>query len=171
MGRKDAHTMITPEPYDDSDRQSALLVAHADEVAGNGVALIDAEQAKALPTSFGVFKPVGHVMIGLPTQAQLNALVAALGDAAWPMTSMRQFSPRESAAELQAMIDNAGVLANFGYEIKLLSRYRSLTEEGYRWLLVQADDTERAAAVAEIARSCGATLAVHYRTFTEEELI
>lgn len=163
--------MITPVPDHESDRRSARSIAQADEAAGSGAALIDAEQADALPTSFGVFKPVGHVMIGLPSQVQLNALVAALRDVAWPITAMRQFSPLESADELQTMIEKAGILASFGYEITLLPRYLSLTREGYRWLLVKADDTERAKAAAKVALDCGATLAIYYRTLTVEELI
>ena len=74
-------------------------------------------------------------------------------------------------AELRAMVDNAGPLAGFGSEITLLKRYLALTEEGYRWLLVQADDSERAAAAAALARASGATMAVYYRTLTVEELI
>jgi hypothetical protein len=137
----------------------------------DGAALINAAEADALPTSFGVFKPVGHVMMGLPTQAQVDALVAALHGAGWPDAAVRQFSPRESAAELQAMVDNAGALAGFGYEITLLRRYQTLTAAGYRWLLVRAEDTDRAAAAAAIAQTCGATLAVHYRALTVEDLI
>jgi hypothetical protein len=94
-----------------------------------------------------------------------------LHDAGWASPAVREFSPRESVAELRAMVDNAGALAGFGHEITLLRRYLTLTESGYRWLLVQADDGERAAAAAEVARSCGATLAVYYRMLTVEELI
>lgn len=163
--------MTTSDPDHDADSRSALSIAQADEDGANGAALIDVAAADALPTSFGVFKPVGHVMMGLPTQAQLNALVAALGEAGWPTSALRQFSPVDSATELQAMVDKAGVLAGFGYELTLLRRYQSLTEKGYRWLLVQADDTARASAAAAVARDCGATQALYYRTLTVEELI
>ncbi len=155
----------------DVDIRLASSALHAEEASTGGGALIDADDANDLPTSFGVFKPVGHVMMGLPTQAHVDALVAALQAAGWPGASVRQFSPRESVAELQAMVDKAGPLAGFGYEIVLLRRYLSLTQEGYRWLLVQAGDTETATAAAEAARACGATLAVYYRTLTVEELI
>jgi hypothetical protein len=37
-----------------------------------------------VPTSFGVFKPVGWLMIGLPTGAGADALAAALQSAGWP---------------------------------------------------------------------------------------
>ena len=157
--------------HDDADIRSARSASHAEDEAAGGAALIDAADADGLPTSFGVFKPVGHVMIGLPTQAQVDALVAALHDAGWLGSAVRQFSPRENVAELRAMVDNAGPLAGFGYEITLLKRYLALTEEGYQWLLVQADDSERAAAAAALARASGATLAVYYRTLTAEELL
>jgi hypothetical protein len=39
-------------------------------------------------------------MMGLTTQAQLNALVDALCAASWPIAALRQFSPVESAAVL-----------------------------------------------------------------------
>lgn len=163
--------MSTPAPDPDSGSPSTLAVAQADEMAANPATLIDATQADDLPTSFGVFKPVGHVMMGLPSQAQLTALVTALGDAGWPGSAVRQFSPLESAAELQAMVDKAGALAGFGYEITLLRRYVSLTAEGYRWLLVKVDDTEHAAAAAQVAKDCGATLGVYYRTLLVEDMI
>lgn len=138
---------------------------------GPGATLIHAFEAKSLPTSFGVFKPIGHVMIGLSTQTQTDALVIALQIAGWSLGAVRQFSPLESIAELRAMVDNAGLLAGLGYEITLLRRYLALAEQGTLWLLVKADNNERAASIAQAARSCGATLAVYYRTLTVEELI
>jgi hypothetical protein len=155
--------MTNPAPNTDSALRPASSAATAE--------LIHSAEADTLPTSFGVFKPVGHVMMGLPTQTQLDALVSALHDAGWPAPGVRQFSPRESVAELRAMVDNAGPLAGFGYEITLLKRYLALTEEGYRWLLVQTEDSESATAAAALARASGATIAVHYRTLTVEELI
>jgi hypothetical protein len=139
--------------------------------AAGSTELIHTAEADGLPTSFGVFKPVGYVMIGVPTQAQLNELVSALHGAGWPASSVRQFSPQESVAELQAMVDKAGPLSGFGYEITLLRRYLTLAAEGYRWLLVRAKDSQIAAAAAEVARARGATLAVYYRTLTVEDLI
>jgi hypothetical protein len=163
--------MAAPTLHLDADRPPAQPAAPATEETAAGTGLIHAAEADTLPTSFGVFKPVGYVMTGLPTQAQIDALVSALHGAGWPASGVRQFAPRESVAELRAMVDNAGPLAGFGYEITLLKRYLALTEAGYRWLLVQATDSERAAAAAALARTAGATLAVYYRTLTVEELI
>ncbi len=163
--------MATSAPQHDAGIRPARTAAPTHTEGLSTATLIDATDADALPTSFGVFKPVGHVMMGLPTQAQADALVVALRGAGWPDPGVRQFSPRESVAELRAMVDNAGTLAGFGYEITLLRRYLALAEAGYRWLLVHADNDDRAAAAAEVARACGATLAVYYRTLTVEELL
>jgi hypothetical protein len=163
--------MTAPAPQHEPDARSAASATLAPGDAAASGPLIDAADAEALPASFGVFKPVGHVMMGLPTQAQVDALVAALHGAGWPGANVRQFSPRESVSELRAMVDKAGPMAGFGYEIALLRRYLSLTLEGYRWLLVKADNSEAATAAAKLARDCGATLAVHYRTLMVEELI
>ncbi len=129
---------------------------------------IDADN---VPTSFGVFKPVGHLMVGVPTQAQVDSLEVALQPAGWPTAALQRFIPRESVAELAAMVDNAGAMAGFGYEITLLRRYLALAEQGYRWLLIKVDDSEHAAVATEIAREHGAVLAVYYRRFTVEDLI
>ena len=167
----DIHTMTISELHHVSNTPAAVPLSPADGNGAGGAMLINAAEADALPTSFGVFKPVGHVMTGLPTPAQVAALVAALHSAGWPGSALRQFSPRESVAELREMIENAGALAGFGYEITLLRRYMTLAEAGYQWLLVKVEDSDRAAAAARLARDCGATLAVYYRTLTVEELI
>lgn len=131
----------------------------------------DTLAADAVPTSFGVFKPVGWLMVGFPMQAQADVLVGALQGAGWSSAEVLHFKPRESVSELRAMVDNAGSMAGFGYEITLLRRYLALAEEGYCWLLVKAGDADKAAAATAVARECGARLAVHYRTLTVEELI
>ena len=136
-----------------------------------GTDAIDTIDANSVPTSFGVFKPVGHLMVGVPAQAQADSLESALQAAGWPPAAMHHFVPRESVAELAAMVDNAGAMAGFGYEITLLRRYLSLAEQGYCWLLVKVSDSEHAASAAATARTHGAVLAVHYRRFTVEDLL
>lgn len=131
----------------------------------------DSAAIERVPTSFGVFKPVGWLMVGLPTPADAEALARALQGAGWAEAQVLHFTPSETLPELEAMADNAGALAGFGYEITLLRRYVALTREGFRWLLVKVDGTDAAAAAAHLAGASGATLAVHYRLLAVEELI
>lgn len=131
----------------------------------------DIASSESVPTSFGEFQPVGHVMVGLPTQGNVDALIDALHEAGWPPESLLRFTPRQSVEELQALVEGAGPLAGFGYEITLLRRYLELARNGYRWLLVKVDGTDEAAAAVQHARACHATLAVHYRRLVVEELL
>jgi hypothetical protein len=124
-----------------------------------------------LPTSFGSFNPVGHVMLGLPDPGQLAALTAALRSAGWPADALVKFPPGEAIARFDAMTENASDAAGFGYEITLQLRYLKLARQGYGWLLVKVDDGEGALRATGIARAHGATQAVHYRMLVVEELI
>jgi hypothetical protein len=129
--------MTTPTHENESALRPASSATTADEGAAGSTELIHAAEADALPTSFGMFKPVGYVMMGLPTQAQIDVLVSALHSAGWPAPGVRQFAPRESVAELRAMVDNASPLAGFGYEITLLKpkgRVHNLVVEARRRL-------------------------------------
>ena len=127
--------------------------------------------SQTAPTSFGVFKPVGSVMVGLPDQAQADALEAALQRLGWANDEIAHFVPTDTIEELEQMVENAGPLAGFGYELTLLRRYLALSQKGTKWLLVQVKDNDHAGMVADSARASGAILAVHYKTLTVEELL
>ncbi|MFZ2990643.1 hypothetical protein [Ideonella sp.] len=133
-------------------------------------AVSDTVAPASMTTSFGGFKPVSHVMVGLPAPAQLDALALALNGAGWRSEAVLRFVPKESVAALQILVDNTGAMAGFGYEITLLRRYLALSEQGTQWLLVKVDDLENAQALADLARAQGASLAVYYRMLTVEEL-
>jgi hypothetical protein len=77
---------------------------------------------EAFPTSFGAFNPVGHVMVGLPLDHDLQALTRALHEAGWAADALLQFAPGDAVGELQLRLDQAGPLSGFGYEIVLLRR-------------------------------------------------
>lgn len=123
------------------------------------------------PTSFGSFKPTGHVMVGLPDADQRDALATALVAAGWAADRVQVFNARETADQMQALIDNASPLAGFGSEIGMMRRYLEETRRGTRWLLVRAEQEEELQRLARIARNHGARLAVSYRTLVVEELI
>ncbi|MFT3818261.1 MAG: hypothetical protein QM750_11615 [Rubrivivax sp.] len=124
-----------------------------------------------LPTSFGALKPVGHVLIALRTVQQQSILEVALLEEGWAPEQLAEFKPRDSVQELTGLVDNAGGMAGFGYEITLMRRYLELARNGHRWLLVRVDDDTKAQRVGELARLYGASAAVHYRTLTIEELV
>jgi hypothetical protein len=129
------------------------------------------EPAAARATSFGTFKPVGHVMLGLPNRQALSALKAELAAPGGAGCPADELTPLESIEEMQALIDNASPLAGFGYEMTLMRRYLSLAQQGYSWLVVKTNSDDEARLVADRAKAHGATLAVRYGSLMVEDLI
>lgn len=124
-----------------------------------------------IPTSFGSFKPTGHVMVGLPDRDSQQSLRAALLAAGWLPEHLVDFTPRETVEEMSALIDNASPLAGFGSEITMMRRYVEEARRGTRWLLVKAEGNDTLQRLGDMARQHGARLAVAYGLLVVEELV
>lgn len=131
----------------------------------------DTAHLETLPTSFGALKPVGHVLLALPSLAQRAVVQTGLQLDGWSDDDVIEFEPRESVAELEQLIEHSSGAAGFGYELTLMRRYLDLARSGHVWLLVKVDDDNAAQRVAQISHLYGAGSAVHYRTFTVEDLL
>lgn len=121
--------------------------------------------------SFGVFKPVGHVVISFPTAAQADAAVAALTALQLPADAVRRYSDSEMLAQIQHDRQNASPLAAIGQELNLVKAHEDLARLGYHWLVVRVKNDDQAAQLAAAVRPCGAEGAQHYGHFIIEELI
>lgn len=119
--------------------------------------------------SFGVFKPVGHVVVSFPSAEQAEAARRALerthGD------QLRQLSDRQMLARIRADLERASPLAAIGQELNLVKAQQELAELGYHWLVVRAEDRDDAQAIADEAREHGAERAQFYGHLIVEELI
>jgi hypothetical protein len=123
-----------------------------------------------LPTSFGTFKPVGYLMLGVPQGHAVEAVAAALRQQGLADDALVPFTPAESEAEMTDLLGHASPISGFGYEIKLMARYVELSHRGHQWLLVRCPAEDAARRLAEVARGAGADVAVHYRRLVVEEI-
>jgi hypothetical protein len=123
------------------------------------------------PLSFGCFKPVGHVVVALPGDAQAEAAVAALLADGFDAEDILQYSAAEEGAELDALLGRASSVGGFGYELPLMRLYRDLARDGCAWLVVYAPDDAHAARVALIAGQHGARVAERYHRLVVEDLL
>ena len=121
--------------------------------------------------SFGVFKPVGHVVISLPDAAAVDRTETALATLGLPPGAVRRYSDREMLRQIDDDIANASPIAAVGQEMNLVLAHRALAERGYHGLVVHANSDEQARAIADAARAHGAERAQHYGHFIIEELI
>ena len=123
------------------------------------------------PRSFGVFKPVGHVVISFPAADQAQRAGQALAELGVPDDAVRHYSDREMLSQIDADIAHASPIAAVGQEMNLVLAHRALAAKGYHWLVVQVGSDEQASRVARAAQACGAERAQHYGHFIIEELI
>lgn len=123
------------------------------------------------PRSFGVFKPVGHVVISFPDAVQADRAALGLAALGLPPGAVRHYSDRQMLRQIDEDIAQASPLASVGQEMNLVLAHRVLAVKGYHWLLVHAASDEQAAQIAAVARDAGAERAQHYGHFIIEELI
>lgn len=121
--------------------------------------------------SFGVFKPVGHVVISLPDAAAADQAEQAITQLGVASLAIRRYSDREMLHQIDEDIARASPLAAVGQEMNLILAHRVLAERGYHWLVVPVKNDEQARQVAQAAEREGAERAQHYGRFIIEELI
>jgi hypothetical protein len=123
------------------------------------------------PEAYGVFKPVGHVIVALPTEADAQGALAALLSDGFATTDIAVYSPEQMKRQADIDIEQAGVLAGIGQELNLVKSHRELAAKGHSFLVVRAPKDDEAQRVATIARRFNATRAQSYGHLMIEELI
>jgi hypothetical protein len=122
--------------------------------------------------SFGVFKPVDHVVISFPSAEQADAAAQALAKAGVQgEPTVRRLSDRQMLAQIDRDLQKASSVASVGQEVNLIKAHRALAERGYHWLVVHAPERDVATRVAHIVQAQGAERAQLYGNFIIEELI
>lgn len=123
------------------------------------------------PRAYGVFKPVGHMVVSFPTAAQADDGVAALQALDLPAQDIQRYSDREMLAQIDEDLRQASPVAAVGQELNLVKAHQALAERGYHWLVVRVDNDEAARTAADALKAAGAERAQLYGRFIIEELI
>ena len=124
-----------------------------------------------LPTSFGSFKPVDHIVVAMPDDDAAAAFTKDLLVNGFASEDVLHFSAAEGRSDMARMLDGASDFAGFGYEITLMRRYLDLAKKGYRWVLVYAPEDDQAERAKEAALRQAAPMAVKYHSLAVEDLI
>lgn len=125
----------------------------------------------APPKSFGILKPVGHVVVGFARGEDRDAAAQVLRERGFGEDDLVPFEAGEMHAQLEEQLGKASGVAAFGYEVVLANHYRDLAGDGHAWLVVRAGDDARSAVVAEVAGAHGAVLADRYGTLVVEQML
>lgn len=122
------------------------------------------------PEAFGVFKPVGHVIIAFREAADVDEAADALRQRGFVGKGVVRYSPQEMMAQVDADIEQASPLSSLGQELNLVKAHRALAESGCSFLVVHAPDDEQVADVVEVLRRIKPVAAQRYGRFIIEEL-
>jgi hypothetical protein len=121
--------------------------------------------------SFGVFKPVGHLVASFPDGDMSSQAMDALKKQQLDTTQVRRYTDREMLSQIDVDIKGASLLASIGQEMNLIKAHRELAERGYHWLVIPAGDRDEAARIADVLATCGAERAQYYTRLIIEEMI
>jgi uncharacterized protein YukE len=123
------------------------------------------------PTSFGVFKPVNHVLMSFATVAQSDDAARALRDAGFSESDISRYTPGEMQAQAEEDIRNASALASLGQDLNLVKAHLALALQGQSFVIVSAAHNEQVQRATEVAKRTRASLAQHYGLLVIEELV
>lgn len=121
--------------------------------------------------SYGVFKPVGHMVVSFPDASLAQKGHAALRALGIAEQDIHGYSDREMLAQIDSDLAQASPLAAVGQELNLIKAHRALAEQGYHWLVVRVASDSMARRAADVLRAEGAERAQLYGRFIIEDLI
>ena len=122
-------------------------------------------------TSFGVFKPVDHVLMSFATAAQSDLAVAALHEAGFGESDISRYTPEEMRDQAEADIRNASGLASLGQDLNLVKAHLALAQLGQSFVVVGAASDDLVQRVTDVAIHTHATRAQRYGSLVIEELV
>jgi len=121
--------------------------------------------------AFGVFKPVGHLVVSFPNAEQADAGRHALQRLGFSDDDIHAYTDQEMMRQIAADLERASPLAGVGQELNLIKAHQALAERGYHWLVVRAENDAKARTAAEALQQAGAERAQLYGRFVIEEMI
>lgn len=122
------------------------------------------------PESFGVFKPVGCVVITLRTPEDARAMSEGLLQAGFSSAELLLYSPADMLKQVDAETLNASIWAQFGQELRIAKAHRVLAANGCSFLVVQVPTDEKQTLVRGLVERLQAPTAQLYGHLVIEEL-
>ena len=124
-----------------------------------------------LPQAFGVFKPVGHVVVSFEAVDDATAAADLLLERGFSAEDLVRYTPQQMLAQVDTDLAQASPLASIGQELNLIKAHRELAERGYSFVIVHAPSDDKVEQVTEVARRTRAYTAQSYGRSIIEELI
>ena len=127
--------------------------------------------ANEIQKAYGVFKPVGHVVVALPPDVDAAVVVTRFAQVGIPVDDIKVMHGEEMTRQAEFDIEHSGWLATVGQELNLVKAHRELAERGCSFIIVKASGVAARETIAAVARQFGALRAQWYGHLVIEELI
>ena len=121
--------------------------------------------------AFGVFAPVGHVVVGFPDDDTASRAAAELHEQGFEGADVLQYKASEESREMEHRLGGITGTAEFGHEVVLMRKYKELADQGCGWLVVYAPEKAQSEKLLEVARQHGAVMAERYGNIVVEDLL
>jgi hypothetical protein len=128
-------------------------------------------QQPPVPTQFGVFYPLGHVVVALQSQEDAERMRQLLMDGGYDERDVIVWDSAQVATGARELRQSASVIAKiFGAELEAMDKHIELADAGYTFLVAYSPsdlDTKR---LMNVARRFRYALAQKYDRFSITEL-
>jgi hypothetical protein len=125
----------------------------------------------APPRSFGVFAPIGYVVMAFPGEAEAAEAREALRTGGYDDDEILTFTGAQVVADIEKNRDDVSFLAYMGAELGAQRQHLDHAKRGCAFLVVYAPSEAETERVVKVARRSGALLAHKYNRFTLEEIV
>ena len=125
----------------------------------------------APPRSFGVFAPVGYLVLGFPGEAEAAKARATLLTGGYDEDEVMMFSSQQVIDDIEKTRGDISILAYMGAELGHQNQHLQCAKQGCVFLVVYAPSEAETTHVMNVARRLGARLAHKYNRLTVEEII
>lgn len=123
------------------------------------------------PTSFGVFKPVDHVVMAYENAAVAQDVSNQLLAQGFSAVDVVHYTPQEMKNQVDSNLVTASALASLGQDLNLVKAHGALAEQGCSFLVVYAPQAEQVQRIQTIANTMKAKSAQRYGSLIVEELL
>ena len=121
--------------------------------------------------SFGVFKPVGYVVLALPSGEKARGARSDLAALSIPSEEIHYLTDSEMREGATTDLERAGLGAGIGQDLNLVRAQLELARHGYHWLVVRARNRDLAVEIARVGEKHDAARAQYYGRLIVEELV
>ena len=127
-------------------------------------------QASPVPTQFGVFYPLGHVVLALQSRDDAERIRQLLIDGGYDERDVSLWESSQVATGARELQQSASILARlFGAELNAMQKHIELADAGYTFLAAYSPSDLDAQRVMNVARRFRYALAQKYDRFSITE--